>query len=185
MDVKKTVSTIFLMPTLGIAREDMIGNNFINAYIKDKDHDIEYTDCVYLLFKPKDLYRFRNFVEREYERLSSLADDYDYENGYVVLVYELNPNFKIDFALVKEGKYSKTSPAFQALFAKVVHITLSNGLRRDELSLQYRIFNKTKDLTEFWENEFNVNFSEEQEVWEGFSEENETLTLNKIKEYVE
>jgi len=184
MDVKKTISTIFLMPTLGIAREDMIGNNFINAYVKDEGHDADYTDCVYLLFKPKDLYRFRNFIDREYERTGSLIDDYDYEQGYVVVVYKLNSDFNIDFNLVREGKYSKTSPQFQALFSRVVHITLSNGLRRDELSLQYRIFNKTKDLTQFWENEFNVNFDEEQEVWEGFCEETETLTPDKIKEYV-
>jgi hypothetical protein len=185
MDIKKTISTIFIMPTLGIAREDMIGNNFINAYIGDEGHDADYTDCVYLLFKPKDLYRFRNFIDKEYERTGSVVDDYDYEKGYVVIVYKLNPAYKMDFNLIKEGKYSKTSPVFQQLFSRIVHITLPNGLRRDELSLQYRVFNKTKDLTDFWENEFNMNFDEEQEVWGGFIEEDETLTPNKIKEYVE
>ena len=173
------------MPTLQIAKDDIIGNNFINAYVRDEGHDTEYTDCIYLLFKPKDLYRFRNFIDKEYERTSFLVDDYDYENGYVVVVYQLNPAFEIDFDLIKEGKYSKTSSQFQSLFSRIVHITLPNGLRRDELSLQYRVFNKTKDLTNFWENEFNMDFNEEQEVWGGFCEEDETLTPNKIKEYVE
>jgi len=183
-EFKKTITSIFMVPTLKIPRDELKKNEFINAYIKDPKADVEYTDAIYLLFKPKDLDRFRIFVENERERTQSLIDDYDLEDGYVVLVYQLDATFKKDFDIIKKGAYSKTSPAFQALFPKVVKI-MANGLHRDELSLQFRVFNKTQDLLDFWEKKFNVTFGKDQEVWNGWNETEETLNLNNIKEYVQ
>jgi hypothetical protein len=50
--------------------------------------------------------------------------------------------------------------------------------------MQWRIFNKTSDLREYWEERLDVKFDEDQEVWKGWDEENEILNINKIKEYV-
>ena len=118
-----------------------------------------------------------------YQTLVLLIDDYDYEDGYVVLVYEINPKLKKDIELIKQGKYSQTSPAFQGIFPKVVQIR-KNGLRRDEISLQYRVFNKTEDLVQFWEDKLGVDLPEDVEVWHGFFDDFETLDLDKIKENV-
>jgi hypothetical protein len=63
----------------------------------------------------------------------------------------------------------------------VIKIT-KGGYHRDEISLQYRVFNRTQDLIDFWEDKLGVEFDAEQEVWEGFEEEKETLNLNNIKE---
>lgn len=184
MDIKKTITSIFMMPTLKIpnSKESLMGNGFINAYDKDATADVEYDNAVYLLFKPTNLDKFREFLDNERERTKSLIDDYDY-NGYVVVVYQLNTKFKDDFDLVRRGKYSKTSHDFQELFPKVVKI-MKNGFHKDEISLQYRIFNKTQDLIEFWENKFNISFGKDMEVWGGFFEEEEILNLDKIKEHV-
>jgi hypothetical protein len=138
---------------------------------------------VYLLFKPEDLDKFRDFLDGEYEKTKSIIDDYDYEDGYVVVVYEINPKLKKDIELIKQGKYSQTSPAFQGIFPKVVQIR-KNGLRRDEISLQYRVFNKTEDLVQFWEDKLGVDLPEDVEVWHGFFDDFETLDLDKIKENV-
>jgi hypothetical protein len=81
------------------------------------------------------------------------------------------------------GKYSKTSREFQAMFPKIIKIK-KNGLHKDEISLQYRIFNKTEDLKKFWEEKLGVEFDDSMEVWQGFIEENETLDINKLKEHV-
>jgi hypothetical protein len=124
---------------------------------------------------------FRGFLDGEYERTKSVIDDYDYENGFVVVVYELDRKFKKDFALVKEGLYSKTSSEFQAKFSKIVKIK-REGLHKDEISLQYRIFNKTEDLRKYWEDKFDMEFDEEWEVWDGFNLDKETLLIDKIKE---
>jgi hypothetical protein len=100
------------------------------------------------------------------------------------MVYKLDPKFKKDYELVRQGLYSKTSKDFQNVFPKVVKI-MKNGKHRDEISLQYRIFNRTQDLINFWEDKIGITLSSDQEVWEGFHEERETLNINNIKEYVE
>ena len=134
---------------------------------------------MYLLFQPKDLDKFRQFLEDEYERTKNIIDEYDYEGGYVVVVYKLNPKFKSDFLLIKEGLYSQTSQEFQALFPKIVKIQ-KDGFKRDEISLQYRIFNKTADLVKYWEDKLGVEFDEDQEIWHGFVLEDEILDIDKI-----
>ena len=93
-----------MVPTLGFPRESLRNNNFINAYIKDENLDHNYKDAVYLLFKPDNIDKFREFLEVEQERTKDFIEDYDYEDGYVVLVYKLNAKFKKDFAIIKKGK---------------------------------------------------------------------------------
>jgi hypothetical protein len=185
MEIKKTITSIFMVPTLKVPKDALKSNGFINAYIKDVDKDVEYENSIYLLFKPENLDKFREFLDSEYERTKAVIEDYDYEDGYVVVVYQLNEKYKDDFLLVKQGKYSKTSAGFQKLFPKVVTI-VKNKVARDEISLQYRIFNKNEDLVEFWEDKLGINLQgllgEDFEVWEGWDELKEVLEINKIKE---
>jgi hypothetical protein len=183
MEIKKTITTIFMVPTLKINRDHLYDNGFMNGYVKDVRKDVQYENCIYLLFKPENLDKFKDFLDEEYERTKSIIDDYDYEDGYVVVVYELDNRYKRDFEYVKNGKYSKTSKEFQSLFPKIVKIK-TDGRYKDEISLQYRIFNHTEDLVQFWENKLDVKFDEDQEIWHAFIEENEILNLDKIKEYV-
>jgi hypothetical protein len=182
MEIKKTITRIFMLPTIGISKTILESNGFINAYIKDTHREIQYEDVIYLLFKPINIDRFRDFLDSEYDR-TTILDDYDYEDGFVVVVYQLNLKYKEDFDLIRQGKYSKTSFEFQELFPKITKL-IKNGLHRDELSLQFRVFNKTHDLVEFQEKRFNMTFGKDQEIWQTFIEENETLDLTKIKEYV-
>lgn len=142
---------------------------------------MQYENAAYLLFRPDNIDMFKEFLDGEYERTKTIVDDYDYDGGFVVLVYELNKKFRRDFELIKQGKYSKTSKDFQALFPKVIHLVKS-GLRKEELSLQYRVFNQTEDLRKYWEDRLGVEFTEDMEVWQGFVEENEILNIEKLKE---
>ena len=171
-----------MVPTLRIGKEALQDNNFLNGYIKNEMHDVTYEDSVCLLFKPSQIDRFREFLDNEYERTQHIIEDYDHRNGFVVVVYKLNPTWKDDFALVKQGKYSRTSPEFQKEFPKTVKL-IKNGHSGEQFSLQYRIFNKTEDLVKFWEEKFDVTFDEHQELWRGFEIEDETLTEEKLKEY--
>lgn len=177
-----------MVPTLKVPKDALKGNGFINAYIKDDTSENEYKDSVYLLFKPTDLDKFREFLDSEYDRTKSVIEDYDYQDGFVVVVYQLNEKFKEDFKLIKQGRYSKTSKDFQKMFPKIIKI-FKNGLFKDEISLQYRIFNKSDDLVEFWENRLGVNMKltigDDFEVWDGWEQEKEILKINKIKEYVQ
>lgn len=183
MDVKRTISTIFIVPTLSIDRIKLKDNGFINAYVKDEMRDVQYNNVVHLLFHPENQSKFKLFLDDEYERTKSVIEDYDYEGGFVVMVYQLDPAFKADYGMIKLGKYSKTSPIFQAKFPKIVKIT-TNGLHKDEISLQYRVFNKTEDLRVYWEEKLGVDFDDSMEVWHGWVEENEILNIEKLKSYV-
>jgi hypothetical protein len=185
MELKKTITSIFMVPTLGYPKDSLQNNGFINGYIFDKERDVQYENSVYLLFKPKNLDKFREFLDEEYERTKSIIEDYDYSNGYVVVIYKLNESLFEDFKLIKEGKYSKTSEDFKKLFPKYISVENERGKFKDHLSLQYRIFNKTEDLVEFWENKLGVDLGNvigtDFEVWEGFDIKRETLN---IKNYV-
>lgn len=171
-----------MVPTLKVPKNALRENGFINGYIKDEMHDDEYKDCIYLLFKPEEMDKFNEFLANEYERTDDIIEDYDYPNGFIVVVYKLDEAYATDFKLVKEGKYSQTTKGFQELFQKTVEIKTGRTIR-EEPSLQFRIFNKTEDLLQFWEKEFNVELDRSQELWTGFEEEKEILTedvLNKM-----
>lgn len=174
-----------MVPTLKVPKDALRGNGFINGYVKDLRKEDEYEDSIYLLFRPVDLNKFREFLDYEYERTKSIIEDYDYENGYVVVVYQLDAKYKTDYNLVRQGRYSKTSTDFQKMFPKIVKIT-RNGLHKDEISLQYRIFNKAEDLIEFWQEKLEVDLKdmigEEFEVWDGWDESKEILEIDKIIE---
>ena len=179
----KTITSIFMVPTLNIPKEHLRANDFLNGYVKDEMREDTYENACYLLFRPKNIDRFREFLDSEYERTKNIIDDYDHPHGFVVVVYKLDPRFKKDFDLIRDSKYSKTSPEFQAIFPKVVKIQI-NGLSRDELTLQVRIFKKTDDLRKFWEEQFNVSLTENVEYWEGYNEEREILTEKKMNIYL-
>jgi hypothetical protein len=183
MKLQKTITSIFIVPTLSIGKDKLDDNGFVNGFIKDGEREVQYDNCIYLVFKPDNLTKFRDFLDVEYERTKQILDDYDYPDGYVVIVYKLNSRLDSDIELIKQGKYSQTSEAFQKIFPKIVKVK-KNGLMRDEISLQYRIFNKTEDLKKFWEEKLDVDFDEGMEVWSTFIDENETFTLTKIKENV-
>jgi len=185
---KNTISTIFLVPTLKIPKDLLIDNGFINGYAEEESGEHNYPFSVHLLFKPKNLDKFREFLEGEYERTKDVIEDYDFED-YIVVVYKLNKKFQKDFELIHIGKYSHTSPEFQKLFPASKKILTPDGLHRDEISLQIRIFKKTEDLQSHWieklgmTNEINK-WNDSFEVWEGFNIEKETLNFNKLKELV-
>ncbi len=176
-----------MVPTLKVPKYALISNGFINGYIKDSRREDQYPESIYLLFKPENLDKFREFLDNEYDRTKAIIEDYDYEDGFVVVVYKLDEKYKKDYDLVKEGKYSKTSVDFQKLFPKSVTI-VKEGIEKEEMSLQARVFKKTEDLVEFWEEKLGVKLKEvfggDYEVWDGFDESNEILEIDKIKEHV-
>jgi hypothetical protein len=183
MEGKKTITSIFMVPTLKIDREKLKENGFINGYCIDKRKDAHYDGCVYLLFKPEDLDKFRSFLDEEYERTKQVIDDYDYEDGYVVVVYKLDTDWDKDFAYVREGLYSRTSKEFQDLFPETIVVKRSKKqLPKQEKTLQHRVFKKSEELKEYWEEKIDITFTDDMELWDGFHIENETLDLEKLKQ---
>jgi hypothetical protein len=171
-----------MVPTLKIDREQLKENGFVNGYSMDSRRDAHYEGCIYLLFKPENLDKFRSFLDGEYERTKSVIDDYDYEDGFVVVVYKLDTKWKKDFSKVREGFYSRTSKEFQRLFPQIIKADKKRGILKDQLSLQFRVFTKSTELVEYWEKKLDVVFTDDMELWEGFHTKSETLDLEKLKQ---
>lgn len=180
MQLTKTITTIFMVPSLKIDREKLAENGFINAYSKDSKREDHLKNSIYLVFHPKNVDKFKLFLDSEYERTKAIVEDYDYPNGYVVLVYTLDNKFKNDFDKIREGKYSKTSKDFQDLFPKILKVK-KNGISKDEISLQFRVFNKSEDLKLYWEENIGIMFDDDMEVWQGWIEEREILNIENLK----
>ena len=77
MELKKTITTMFIVPTLLIDRDRLKENGFINGYVKDGLKDVQYENAAYLLFKPNNPDRFKIFLDREYSRTKDIVDDYE------------------------------------------------------------------------------------------------------------
>jgi len=172
-----------MVPTLKIEKDALRTNGFLNAFIKDLRKEEYIDDVVFLLFKPKNVEKFNDFLEREYNKNLSIVEDYDYENGYLVVVYKLDDKYKEDFNLIKKGRYSKTSEKFQKLFPEA-HRVLEGGIYINKPSTQFRVFTKAEDLRKYWEEKLGTNFNNDMEMWEGFDIERETLDLDKIKQLI-
>lgn len=181
--MKKTVTSIFMVPTLKVPSGGFKENGFINAYSKDSRKEIQYEDAIYALFRPENTAKFMEFLDSEYERCSdNIIEDYDYEDGFVVIVYKLNSFFKEDFDIIRKGLYSQTSTLFQNEFPKEIVIKkYREEVPIVEKSLQFRIFKKSLEMRIYWEEKLHYDFDEEMEVWYTFDEEKETLNLDVIK----
>lgn len=180
MDIKKTITTIFIVPILKFDRDLLKDNGFLNGYMFDAERDVQYPDAVYLLFKPDNLDKFRDFLDEQYESRKDILDDYDYENGFVVVVVKLDKKYKKDISIVMQGKYSEVSEKFQNLFSKTIKVS-RRGSVKTEMSLQHRIFNKSTELRVYWEDKIGEELSEHMEVWPTFDMRHETLDLEKLK----
>lgn len=182
ISLTKTLSSIFITPLLGIDRfyltDEKIG--YQNAYLFDSERDITYQDVVYLLFKPTNFVKFKEFLTAEKAKPEGPIDDYDYEGGFVVLVYMIPKPFIQEMDKFLNGKYSQFSPELKELYPKVVRITDKNGLRKDEMALVWRIFKKDKFLKKYWEDLLNTVFDDDMEVWSVLDLERETLNIKQL-----
>ena len=187
MKISKNITSIFIVPSLEIPRQDRIDNGFINGYLSETITNQKFIDCVFLLFKPSFPSGFRKFVNKEYESEREILFDYDIENGFSILVYRLNPKFNDDFELIKQSRYSETSKEFQNKFPETIEIHDKKfNATKTEKSLQYRVFNKTQDLKNYFLQVDTIKWikNPKAEYWYDFEMDNETLTTSALKEIV-
>jgi hypothetical protein len=178
---RKTDTTIFLLPVLGISRDKLEDNNFMDSFLDDVTKDAHYKECIYILFKPTDMAAFQDFLDTEKERYPEIIDDYDYAGGYVVVVYRFPEELVADMQLVLQGKYSETSMDFKKKFLQVRQIVTESGLRRDIPSLQWMVFKKAAVVREQWEKALDIVLDEDGEVWGVPDMKREVLDIEEIR----
>lgn len=145
---KFNCSTLFLLLPLGLNRSKVSEFGFKSAYIRDVSKEVEYSNPVFLLFKPDDNLMFQAFVDSEYVRVNphtetnDLIEDYDHEGGYVVLLYQFPEEFKDDYERFLHGEYSKFSKKFKSVYPKVMKVKLPDGRVDEVIGTQYKIIHK-------------------------------------------
>lgn len=181
---KTTYTTLFLVPVLGINEGYLKRFNFINGYLNDVNHEVEYENCIYLVFKPSNLTEFELFVKSEKKRMKHyFVEDYDCGYGFVVIVYKIPELFIDDYKLFIEGKYSKFSKDFMRIFPEVKTVVDMDGFERVDHSLYFHVFNKSLALRNYWEEKLDIQFDEDSEVLSVPNMERETFNIhNYIKE---
>lgn len=174
---KLTNTTLFLVPVLGLDVDNMQSRyGFINGYLEDNEQQTSSPYPVFLLFRPDDLIEFQKFVEQEYRRTGDLLLDYDYDGGFVVLLYHFPEKFHKDYRRFLKGKYSRLSLAFTArLPAYEKH---PDGTLSPEFSLQRNIILKIPDFIARLEEDFEVEITGE--CWSIPDRKAETLDIERI-----
>lgn len=173
---RKNCTTIFLLPGIGHHRQELLQYGFISAYLDDIEHEVHHEDCIYTLFKPDNMILFQEFLKVEY-RSSPVVEDYDYEGGYIVVVYKFPDKFMTEYNLCLEGKYSKFSSEYKKLFPD--KIKTEKGMTN---SLQHRIFNRTEDIKKYWEKKIGEKLPADMELWSSPDMSKEVLDITLFNE---
>lgn len=197
-----TNTSLFLLPPLQIEDELLDRHHFWNAYLGDVDHVTEETDehLLYCLFKPVDTFIFEQLID-QLDRQGILVDDYDYEDGFCVLVLKFPKEYNNDFELIVQGKYSQTSGKFQSLFPMDRRLTTEEvlllkdqesilskeeyeTLRESLVETMYKgVFKKTRGFKKLMEDYFQIDvdsMGKDFEYWTGFENSPSILSIDRI-----
>lgn len=179
--ITRTKASLFLLQGIGLSIKAIKGEGFINAYIGNNDSTKpHYSGCIYLLFKPERKQEFDEmFIGSEYMRTEYLIDEYDYPDGYVVLVYRFPPQYERDMKLFLNGKYSQFSAEYKNLFSMSIDSEDEVG-EFTQHSFYYHVFNKTKQLAKYWKDKLDVDIDPEGEYWNQPVFEDEVLDIKKF-----
>lgn len=179
---KCTMTDLFIVPTLKIGNDKLTEAGFISAYLKDEIHEVDYDRGVYLLFKPKSQLDFDEFLTEERERKALIIDEYDYQMGLVMLVYQYPLKWKNDVEILMTGRFTKVSREFQNNISKTETVRGKMGRKETEvMTIQHQIFKCSPELVEFWreEEELEIDYKLD-ECWEFYSER-ETFNAETLK----
>lgn len=184
---KLNISTLFLLQPLGLGRVMLEGQGFINAFLKDENYENpDNLDLVFLLFRPKNREKFKYFIDLEKGRTPLFIDEYDYEGGFVVLVYEFPSVLHDDFVLVKKGNYSSVSAAYRKTITQKtnqkVQADNAQGWKYAD-SMQWMVIHKDPDWRLVLEEDLGIALAPDDELWSKPDLAKETLTNQKLKEY--
>jgi len=175
---RKNCTTIFLLPGIGHTRQELLPYGFVAAYLDDLQHEVHYEEALYLLFKPEDVPAFQKFLEEEYRKPSLILEDYDYRGGFVVVVYKVDNRYLPEYQLFLQGKYSRFSAEYVSQFPMEILVDLPKGGKVVKKSLHYHIFNRTKEIKDYWERKIGEKIPEDMELWSSPDMDKEVLDIS-------
>jgi len=147
-------------------------NGFRNAYLNDYNYPMD--GCIYCVFKPQEFTdKFRQLTEI-LEQHSLYKSTYDIEGG-VVFIFNISDVFKKDIELIKDGKYSKTSPEYKRLFPQTVRDKKGNKV----LFSNWMILHKHPQFKKRMEEYVGQSIEDDAELWDPFNPKYEVLNYNQ------
>lgn len=114
-----------------------------------------------------------------WEKNLTLIEDYDYPNGYTVLVLRFPEQFRKDYELYLEGKFSKFSVEYKQKMPEQTE-AIVDGRKIPGMSTPYMVVHKEERMRKFWEQQFNCYIDPKDEYWGIPNVEKETLDIDKI-----
>jgi hypothetical protein len=184
---KMTISSIFLVPTMGIERQKLNKNGFVNSYLFCDIIPIDFDNyCLYLLFKigenNSSFEEFLVFLKQNIQ--GEIIYEYETVDNFFIIVCKLDEVLNEDIEKILNGNYSKISDKLLNRIPKFINIDTRFG-KTKEYSFAYMIYKKNKILKEMWEKILDIKLDEDSEVWDKKTIEDETLSFQKIAEMEE
>jgi len=164
-----TNSSFFALPMLNISLVKL-GKYFFNCFVKDNDYETLLERPLFLSFK----YEYKTLEEENYCKNvhKELLEKEEFITFYyagnildsktIIYLFNVNDEFKDDYNMFLQGKYSKFRTEFKEKFSK--YFVNSNTGRREK-TITGRVVNKDPELKEYWENKIGIKLNEESEVW--------------------
>jgi hypothetical protein len=174
---RKNCTTIFLLPAVGQSRQHLLKYGFLAAYLDDINHEVHYEEAVYCLFKPEDASDLQLYLDIEHKRNPQIVEDYDYEGGYIVVVYKIMEKYLKEYQLFLQGKYSKFSSEYISMFPTDIVVEDTLGMAVVKKSLHYHVFNRTKEIKEYWEKKIGEKITNDMELWSSPDMDKEVLDI--------
>lgn len=180
-----TVTSLFLLPIFKVPIRKLDEYGFVNSFLYDKHRtdSLEDAKTIYVLFHPdtSQIILLQKQIE-DWENNGFLLGDYDYPDGYVVVMLKFPDKFRDQYKLFLKGQYSKFSTEFKdAIPRKVFTGAIApDGSAAEEDSLQFRIINKRVMLKNYWEDQIGDEFDAEGEYWSRPDLLKETMDIDAI-----
>jgi hypothetical protein len=192
--MEATKTTQFLLT--GVLEKLKIGTKqklkdlgFLNAYLGDNSHHVQYKDCIYLLFNTKEPILLQEFIDVWCGE--EVAGVYDYEGGYTMVVILYPAKWIRVYKLFIEGKYSQFPREYKEMFDKKPNLeekTLYKShpaFTRCSSSLVWLIFTKSPMLREWVEEQVDESLPANSELWDIPNMDNEIFNYSKIQKQKE
>ena len=175
-----TASNLFMVPLLSIPRYKLNIHGLINSFLINGESEEQIENVLYLLFTPPNIDKFNDFIEQEKEEVGLIiVSEQDFPPNFVLLGCKLPEEFKDDYKLFWEGKFSQMSKDFKNRIPDKVRMSSGNGKTIAKTSIQHMIFEKNPELRLHWENRLDVIFTDDLELWSIPDTEKETFKLFK------
>lgn len=148
---KSTITSLFIVPILRIDKKELTRHGFENAYIKDEVRGLDYPHAIYLLFRAPNQLAFNEFIEEERDR-KVLIDEYDYRDGWTVLVYRYHEQWQEDIDILMQGRYSEVSDAYK----REIPAKSQGAGAQTTMTMQHHVFNKTQFIKNSLEKKYGI-----------------------------